>query len=430
MSSSAAIIALPALLLSGGVQASAPVFERRPEHCQAGLLVDISLPPGVELPELAKALAPLDIPAVILAKPPQLEGWPSEVQALEASGAELGLWLSQTKDAPSRPGSSPMASWARLRQERRDLRRATGHAPRAAGAAKISTALEGSLDIFGFTFLLPAPDGLLQAPRRTTDLQGIEGSSVVLWPVQVLEQDGALGPSGGLAALLDRTALALERGDHPVVRLHLTAGAILRDGPLLARWQAEVLAPCGASLLDRAQAEEAVLGWLRGRERAGGPSVAVAQAAQAEPNRTVSLAELSILADQLACDPAGGATLPRVAGEQLALDQAFLALALALSGRAPPLPLHPVLPPQSSPRSVLPPDGATLEIRTLQQALQPLLPGPGQQIPSFARVGEQALTSAELLCAMASAVAGDDPVRVTRTYSPDPFAPGLGWDGY
>jgi hypothetical protein len=77
---------------------------------------------------------------------------------------------------------------------------------------------------------------------------------------------------------------------------------------------------------------------------------------------------------------------------------------------------------------VLDPTGASIRAEDIAQAAALLTPGPGHQVPSFARVGAHALTGAELLCAMAAAVQGQDPVQVKPTYSPDPYTPGLGWD--
>lgn len=431
------LAALVLLMLPPSPRADQPEpFTQHPPTCQADLLLDVRLPPSVELPELTAAMAPLEQPWILLARPAQLEGWDAELAALEAVGAEAGLWLPWPKEPdPSRAGS-PTASWGRLRADRRSLRRATGQPARAAGSSSLSRQLEGSLEVFGFTLLLPAPDGLVQPPRRSIDLQGLQGSGVVLWPVQPSTRDGALGDGAAMAALLDRTAAALGAGEHPVVRLSLPAPLALRHSALLHSWHATVLAPCGAELLSREKAEDAVLAWLRAGERPSGLlGLLGAPASQpsteedpAPSGRVVDAPEIEAVAHALACTP--GATLPRRLGPDgdLTLTQAWQALSMALQDQEPPLPLHPLLPPQSSPRSVLGPDGASIPASEITQAVALLAPGPGQQVPSFARVGGYALTGAELLCAMAAAVAGQDPVRVSPTYSPDPYAPGLGWD--
>ncbi len=430
-----AALALLSLASSAVAEPPPSPFGQQPEACQADLLLDVTLPPRVELPALLATLAPLGQPFIVLARPAQLEGWPAEIEALEALGGEAGLWLSWPREPSPGHSGSPTASWSRLRADRRELRRAAGHAPRAAGTSQLSPQLEGSLDVFGFTLLLPAPDGLEAAPRRVVDLQGLQGTGVVILPIQPLEQDEALGDEAGLAALLDRTAAALELGAAPVVRVSLPAPVAMRQAALLQRWQREVLEPCGAALLGREQAEEAVLAWLRTADRPTGllgmlvaPAAEKPPSAVAPPPRSVDDDELELVADALACSPTAGATLPHRVGDDLTLTQAWLALSMALRGGDPPLPLHPFLPPQTSPRSVLAPSGASIPAGDLRQVVIQLAPKPGQQVPSFTRVGEHALTAAELLCAMAGAVQGQDPVLVTTTYSPEPYSPGLGWD--
>lgn len=419
------------LLQTAAGTAPSTTFEQRPERCQAQLLVDVTLDPNAELPELAQALETVQLPVLLLVRPPQIEGWTDVVDVLQAEGVELGLLAQWPEPLPEPVRSDVTIGWSRLRQERRELRRATGSAPRVAGVTALSPALEGSLDIFGYSLLLPAVDGLLQAPRRNLDLQGSASSGIVIWPVQPLEDDERLGSAGGLEALLDRAALALERGDHPVVRVTVSASMMSRHGALLQRWWEEVVHPCGAAALSRAQAEDAVRAWLRdGQRGVGQASPQPRPSTSTEATAIVDADQLMRAAEELACTAAGGATLPRTAGHGLDLTQAWLALSLALAGQQPPLTLYPVLAPRSSPRSVLPPEGVSVSSDDLRSAGSTLTPRPGQQVSSFARVGDQALTAAELLCAMASAFRGEDPVTVTRTYSPDPYAPGLGWGGY
>ena len=426
------LVPLLALLAGPRAEPIGPAFTHLPSTCRADLLVDVTLPPSVDLPVLVDALTPVGLPVIVLARPAQLEGFGDVLDELEATGGEAGLWLHWPRDITEGSGANPAATWSRLRTDRRDLRRATGRPPRAVGSSHLPPGLEGSLDVFGFSLLLPAPDGLTGAPRRTVDLRGLEAAGVVIHPVQAKARDAEAGPNGGFGPLLDRTAQALEASDPPVVRLTIAAPVVLRHAETLERWRREVLEPCGAAVISRPRAEDAVRAWIRELERAGsspyGEQSRGASSPTLDPLPTVDSAELKLLAEQLACSTDGGATLPKRVGD-LDLSQAWLALASALDDHPPPLGLHSVLAPQSSPRSVLPSVGVTLPADTLRLAAGDLAPGPGQQIPSFARIGDHALTAAEALCAMAGAVLGQDPVQVTRTYSPEPYAPGLGWGG-
>jgi len=423
-----ALALVPLLTLGVAPLQGSPSFEQRPVTCQAGLLVDVTLGPDTELGALVQAMEAMELSWLILTRPPQVEGQTPELAALTAAEIELGLWLDWPRVPDDVSALPPTASWGRLRQDRRELRRAMGQPPRAAGASHLPRGLEGSLEIFGFTLLLPAPDGLFQAPRRTVDLQGNAGAGLVLWSVQPLRQDGELGPQGGLEALLDRTAVALAQVEHPVVRLSLPARTVLAQGELLETWRLRVLEPCGAELYDRGQAEDALRAWLRKQPRERG-SAELQPVALADPTdaRSIDADTLSTAAADLTCSPAG-TTLPRRVADGLSLSETWLGLSMALTGASPPYTLHPVQPPQSSPRSVLPAEGAIIPLAQLQASVAEIAPAPGQQLPSFVRIGAYGLTSAELLCAMAAGVQGQDPVRVGRTYSPNPYSLGLGWD--
>jgi len=421
-------LALVSLLSLGATQPSAePSFEQRPEICQAGLMVDVTLGSDTDLRALVPAMEAMELSRLILTRPPTIEGHTQALEALAAANIELGLWLDWPRVPDDVSALPPTASWGRLRQDRREIRRALGQPPRAAGASHLPRDLEGSLEIFGFTLLLPAPDGLIQAPRRVVDLQGGEGAGLVLWPVQPLRKDGDLGPQGGLEALLDRTAAALAQGEHPVVRLSLPARTVVAQSELLETWRRQVLEPCGAEIYERTHAEEALRAWLRKQPRERGSAEPQTVAAVPVDTRSIDADTLSIAAEDLACSPAG-ATLPRRVADGLSLSETWLGFSLALAGASPPYTLHPVLPPQSSPRSVLPAKGANIPLEQLRASVAEIAPAPGQQLPSFVRIGAYGLTSAELLCAMAAGVRGQDPVHVSRSYSPNPFSPGLGWD--
>ncbi len=397
-------------------------FSEQPERCAADLLLDVRLGRDSGLVETAEALAPLGVEALLLVRPGQVEGIPEVAATLDNAGLEAGLWLHWPREPTS--GGSPSATWSQLRRDRRGLRRAVGQTPKAVGTARLSPALEGSLEIFGFTLQLPAPDGVQQAPRRSRDPRNIEGSGLVLWPVQPSEADASLGAEGAIAALLDRVAADLADGGPPVVRLSLPARLATRHIPLLDRWNREVLEPCGAAVVGRVEAERALKAWLR---TSPADATATTELDGSGPAQTVVPQELELAAASLGCGTEG-ATLPRTVGQGLALSETWLALSFALSETVPPWELHPVLPPQASPRSVLPSGGVVIDAEELRASVAQLVPTRGAQLPAFARVGEHALTSAELLCAMAGVYLGSDPVRVVRTYSPDPYSPGLGWE--
>jgi hypothetical protein len=418
-------VSAAALASLGLLLATAQGFEQRPERCESDLLLDLRLPPSVELDQLAPALSATGLRAVLLLRPAQVEGLEALVSELQAEGHELGLWVPGVQLPGPQPGS-PGLSWGELRRDRRQLRRVSGQPVRAAGAPRLERGIEGSLDIFGFTLLLPAADGVLQAPRSSLDLQGRTGSGVVLWPVQPRSADEIRGPEGSLTALLDRSAAALERGEHPVVRLSLPATVALRHSALLGSWRQEVLEPCGAALLSRPEAERATRDWLR--EQARRPAHSPLPAPSAPAVGLVGEDQLTRLAEGIIVSVEAGGTLPRSPDGELDLCQAWLALALASLGQSPPLAVHRVRPPQGSSRSVLPPEGIALERAALLAAVAGQIPAPEQQIPSFVRVGEQALTAAELLYALALAHRGDPIIQARPAFSPAPFTPGLGWD--
>ncbi len=237
-----------------------------------------------------------------------------------------------------------------------------------------------------------------------------------------------------LAALLDRTAIALGAGDQPVVRLSLppeiaSAGLV----PLLARWREEVLLPCGASVISSREAEVAARAWLRSRTSGWGAILgARPEPEPPEPVIPPSVIERSVVrtaAQALPCD-APGATLPRTLPGDIALTEVFAALAWSLANpESDTIQVTALRAPQTSPRSVLGPEGARLEGALLKHAVGELTLRPGDQIPAFLRIGEHALTAAELLCAMAGVVDGQEAVLIHTTYNPDPYAPGLGWGG-
>ncbi len=418
---------LLALLVSAAAAGSDDLpFERLPARCRADLLVDVTLDRDSDLDAVLAAAEVAGLPLQLMVRPAQVEGWGEDLEALAASGTELGLWLPWPRQASQPRADAPSPAWARLRQERREIKRSVGAAPRTVGASSLPASLEGVLEAFGFTLLLPAPDGLSRPPRYAIPIGGGASAGVVLWPVQPLEADAERGPEGSLVALLDRTTSELEVGTGPVVRLALPARAFTTHPALLARWSREVLEPCGVAALGRRAAEASIRSWLR----AGGGELIDDRETSADalgPTVVLSAQELDAISRTLSCAD-GGSTLVRPAPEAPSLAESWLALALTVDGREPPLDLHPVLPPQSSPRSTLPAAGIHIPRATLQAAIGDLIPAAEQQIPAFARVGEHGLTAAELLCALAGAVQGQDPVHVTRTYSPEPFAPGLGWD--
>jgi hypothetical protein len=65
-------------------------------------------------------------------------------------------------------------------------------------------------------------------------------------------------------------------------------------------------------------------------------------------------------------------------------------------------------------------------IRALAKTLEPLLLG---QVPGYLEVDGRLLTAAEFLCAMSLALEApvDGAIRVEPSFSPEPYAPGLGW---
>jgi hypothetical protein len=396
-----------------------------PDRCAADLLVDSTLSRDTDLGGFAPTLIELGLPTLLLVNAAQIEGFEAELEALAATGIEIGLWSPAPSVLLPVEQRSLAASWTRIRQERRAIKRAVGRAPRAAGTGRLDPSMEAALDVLGFGLVLPAPDGLMEPPRRAVDPQGLEGSAVVLWPVQP-QLDSDDGPWD----LLDRTARALEAGAQPVIRLSIPSALLGSQADLLQAWRRDVLEPCGASILGREAAEDSLRAWLRARAWAsGGRRIFTPPAPPpGSPPSGPSLprAALVAVAESLACDESRG-TLPRRPAGVDDLSLAWLALSMQLAGTEPPLQLYAVRAPQSSPRSTLPPEGLVIDPEALRSIAADLVPGPGQQIPSFVRVGGQALTAAELLCAMAATVVGRDPVLVHPTYSPDPYAPGLGW---
>jgi hypothetical protein len=413
------------LFLIGLGAAPALAFDRLPDQCEADLLLDLRLPPTVELSELAPALAATGLRAVILIRPEQAEGAGELVSSLQGQGHELGLWVPGVVH-PSRPPSGPGLSWGELRRDRRRLRHVTGSPVRAAGSPRLDPVVEGSLEIFGFTTLLPSPDGLAQPPRAIQDLQRNGGSGVVLWPVQPLEADAQMGSEGALAALLDRSTALLEEGPHPVIRLSLPASVVLRHGSVLERWRRQVLEPCGAASLTREQAERSTRAWIRDQGRRAGerstPEV------PPEPPPLLDAEGIQRAAAQIIESVERDGSLPRSLDCGLTLAQAWAILAQASLEQSAPLPVLDVLPPQASPRSVLPAEGVVIPRALLLTSIEGLVPAEGQQVPSFARIGPEALTAAELLYVLALAALARDPIRALPTYSPAPYSPGLGWD--
>ncbi len=427
-----ALCALPSAEATSGPPPGAAVFEATPAQCRASLLVDVRLANPTRIEPVARALREASIPSVLLVRSATLDGFEPSLDAAMEAGHELGLLLEQSKGGKrdaQRPTSSP---WIRIRNEARDLRRSTRKPPRAVGILTTTPGLEGVLEMLGFTLLLPAPGAALEAPRRSEDPQGSKGAAIVLTAVEPGEGSDGTGGEGALAATLDRVALALELGAHPVVRLSLPSGLEAAGlTPLLARWRAEVLEPCGAEILTSREAESAVRVWLHGQSSPWatlfGRSSAPLPPEEPPPMRVVAPGELLAAIDALPCDRPGS-TLPRTLPGNLSLTEAYGALAQYLQEPArPEITVPALLPPQSSPRSVLGPVGASLPASAIRQTFAELSPKEGDQVPSFLRVSDQALTAPELLCAMAGAALAQDPVKVNATYSPAPYTPGLGW---
>ncbi|MFH1468229.1 MAG: hypothetical protein ABIO70_27830 [Pseudomonadota bacterium] len=418
------------LLLAGARAEPAPPeapspFAAHPAHCHADLLVDVGAAPG-DAGGGWLAIGPR-LPGALLLVPGLMASEdPSGLAALVAGGAQLGLASEPLSHRGRLDGRSLLAQ---ARANRRALRRATGTSVDAATMAGDAPLQEAVLAVLGLVLLLPPGDLVLGPPRFARGTQGTLATSVVLPATAFSGPQGGV-PDAALAASLDAAARALEAGEVPVVRLALDGPALAAgDIDLLERWRREVADPCGARLLPPREASRTLRAWLQrgGAQRLAAAGGAGPEAPPPASSRRLEAAEVIEAAAALSCGRSGGDVLPRSLPPGLDLTDAFQAFTLLLALGEGPVTLRPLRPPQSSPRSVLGAQGATLPAAAVRAAAADLAPGLRDQIPAFHRVGDTALTAAELLCAMGRVLQGEDPVTLTGVFSPDPFAAGLGW---
>jgi len=427
------LLAQLALLLPGSAAAAedtaasfeAVEFMERPAVCQAALQPELILSePDLPLISVAQTLAAQGLPLIFLLPGDLAQAYASQLRGAIDLGHEAGLWLDMSRTwADEEGGPVPVTRlqwWAQGRAERRALRRAAGQRPRVVGLPILSFRAEPLLVDLGFRVLLPLEPMEQAQPRRALIAPGYPSRAVIVPPLRGPQPtEAALDP-----AALDRLAHALELGELPIVRLTLLASQLDSDRlSLLSRWREQVLQPCQARILLASDAPNA----LRGKLRAS--SDPRTQHAPQSSSRPLDMPQLLAAASALPLAGPPGSTLPAALPGELNLTEAFLAFSLALA--EPQLPervrLGPLGPPMSSPVSVLGPAGQQLSAQAIRTTASDLAPYLKSQVPAVLRAGEHSLTAAEFLCAMAAVLMGQDRVLVLPVFSPDPYAPGLGW---
>ncbi len=409
----------------GGTESASP-FQEQPSTCSAGLLVELRvLRDPSDLAGLLSRLSAAGLQGVVLLRTDLVESLAGQLPSAVEQGHEMGLWLGQPRAPGAAEGTSrSRSSWSELRSARRSLRRSSGSLPRAVGLREITPRAEAALNELRFSLLLPQLDGA-DHPRRAVSLQGYQGLSLVIPPYPVPPpMDRQAADGSHLLAQLELSARALHTGERPVVRLPLAAQALDEASlALLERWSSEVLTPCGARSLDLRTAELETRRWLR--EQQGQQP----RAKTAALGRRLERAQLQDAAAALRCPDRPGHSLPRSLPGELNLTEAFLALSLAMADpdSHTALELHALAAPRSSPRSVLPPEGVELEAAQVRRVAAELAPYLTGQVPALVSVSDHTLTAAEFLCAMSASVNDDALVSVFSTFSPDPYAEGLGW---
>lgn len=361
------------------------------------------------------------IPATLVVPVTDDEPMLALVREASAGGHEIAVQLE-----PARVPRDLGASVAPLRASVRPVRTAAGRL-RAIASPLPGRASEALLARAGFDVLLQTDGAPSASPRLGAVFEGETARSVVFHGGPY---DGACGtqpqarhPFTPRAA--DRVASAVNAAigasGAPTVRLVLDADHQQdTDLRVLGRWFDEVARPSGMAFVTPTQARKTALRAMReggtmppDPEAIGGRRVTTAQIADA----AASLSNVQIL--------------PRVLPNDLNLTEAFYAMLLVLEEprQGDVVRLGALQGPVSRADSALgqadvveiPRDQVVAFARTLLSDLP-------ASVPVSMRVGGRLLTAPELLGLLASAVRGEDPSTTRISASPEPNAPGQGWD--
>jgi hypothetical protein len=417
-----------------GATATGGEFAQPLQNVDADLVVEVVVDSAaLSLVPIAKALERAGYSATFLVSANDALGLSASVRLLDGMGHEVGLLFDAAEAfSVTKPEVLERIDiarfWRRVRDDRRRLRKISGRAVRVVAVPEFPRALEVALDGLGqlSTVLLFDLDNR-HAPRHIVGVNGVVGRAVVLPPGPY----GEACPLGSelpawTPAAFDRVSLTLLRASNrfarPIVRMGLSTARWSDEAePLLSRYRVQVLEPAGVEIVLARKVVSGV-GGLPTRTVRQAPTVL-----GTDVGRAVVSTDLSRAAAVLAA----GGTLPQTLPGGLNLTEAYLALVRALAREQVPVgvQLWRLEPPAEAAPSLLPESGISLpvaEIRSLARTLEPVLLG---QVPGFLEVDGRLLTAAEFLCAMARSLEADPNgvVRVEPTFSPDPFAPGLGW---
>ena len=417
-----------------GAGGSGGAFAEPLQNARGDLAIEVIVDrPSEPILPIAQALERAGLSATFLVAEADAKPMTQSLRLLEGSGHEVGLLFDPMRnfgvDRVELLDRIDIARyWRHVRDARKRLRKVSGRAIRVVAVTDLPRALEialdGSTNVSTVLLLSPDADG---APRHIVGVDGQVGRAVVLsgGPYGQACPVGAELPAW-TAAAMDRVSLTLLRAStrfaRPIVRVTLAQSRWSAEAEgLLTRYRTEVLAP-GQVQVALARTLTSGIG--------GVPTQAVRQepvVAGMQTGRPVDLTEVSSAARVLAA----GGTLPRELPSELNLTEAYLALVRVLARERPPARVHlwRLEPPAEAAPSLLPADGVELPVeavRALAKTLEPLLLG---QVPGYLEVDGRLLTAAEFLCAMGLALEAplDGVIHVEPSFSPEPYAPGLGW---
>ena len=401
---------------------AAPFAESRVEATGVRVIVELHLRSEADVPWATEHLERFDtlgVPAVVVV--PLLDDPPDALLALVDRAAagphEVAVQLTSAqvptdvldKSGPMRRKLAPYERVAKVR---------------VALAPIQSKSSEAVLGRMGYRTLIDTLASASGAPRMAGHLEGQPRINVVLPPGNY---DDACGPSPVASpfspAAADRVVAAMLRSAAeptatPVTRVALDASrAAATDAEVFERWLSQVLRASGAQVVTASAARVDALQGFRRTPVGQAPT-----ATRPAPGRLVTVERITEAAAAIRASP----TLPRTLPGDLNPTEAFLAMALLLTGAESDASVR--LRPLTGPSAAGRPSGATdvdraALVATLTQLLAVLPP----ELPISVPVDGKLLSTTELLSVMAAAVLGESPLAPSTLADPDPNARGLGW---